>query len=440
VRARRLETTWRRRTATASGAILLGLAALLFARQSDDAQRLFFHILKVAPWAPWLLTPLGFAFIAYLTRRYAPEARGSGIPQVIESARKPNAPSHAKLTSLWTAGMKYLFTLVVLAVGGAVGREGPTVQISAAIMRATHRLFRVEISSAVIIAGAAAGVSAAFNTPLAGVAFAIEELAAAYEQRLALLAMAAVMISGLVSLGIAGDYLYFGEMRSVISMKGAFMICPAAGVMGGVLGGLFSRAMLAFGTSRLGLVARARKHFIVFAGICGLLVAGLGYLSSSLTWGTGYATAKAIIEGTPQSAWYGPEKLVVTLLTALSGVPGGIFAPSLSVGAGLGGALAPFFPHEPLGAVALLGMIGYFAGVVRSPLTAVLIVSEMTDSRAMILPLFATAIVADGVSALVCSERLYHGLSKGFRPPPDPRRKGEDAAPAQLAPLPTDTQ
>src|SRR6202012_39436 len=112
----------------------------------------------------------------------------------------------AELISMKTAAIKFVLTVATLLIGTSVGREGPTVQISAAIMAFMHRLLRVELSSAVVIAGGAAGVSAAFNTPLAGVAFAIEELAASYHQRLALLAMAAVMISGLVSLGLAGDY------------------------------------------------------------------------------------------------------------------------------------------------------------------------------------------------------------------------------------------
>jgi H+/Cl- antiporter ClcA len=421
VRARRAGVTLRRRVATTSGAVALGLVALMFARNADQAQELFAALLRRAPWAPFALTPAMYALIAYITRRFASEARGSGIPQVIEGARHPAALARSPLTSLRTAAYKYLLTLGVLLVGGSVGREGPTVQISAAIMQAAQRLFRIDLTSAVVIAGGAAGVSAAFNTPLAGVAFAIEELAAAFEQRLALLAMAAVMISGLVSLGLAGDYLYFGAMHNVLSWRSALVICPVAGVVGGAAGGLFSAALLNFSTMNWAPLAWARSHFIVFAALCGLFVAGVGFASGDLTWGTGYVTAKAIVEGTSQPLGFGPEKIAVTLMTALSGVPGGIFAPSLSAGAGLGDLIALMFPSEPLGAVAILGMIGYFVGVVRSPLTAVLIVSEMTDSRAMTLPLVATAVIADGVSALVCRERLYHGLARGFRTSPDPR-------------------
>ncbi len=134
------------------------------------------------------------------------------------------------------------------------------------------------------------------------------------------------------------------------------------------------------------------------------------------------------MEGGSQPLWFGPAKFFVTLMTTLSGAPGGIFAPSLSAGAGMGAMLSLLFPAQPAGAVVLLGMIGYFVGVVRSPLTAVLIISEMTDSRAMILPLVATAIIADGVSALVCGERLYHGLARGFRGPQEPSPEPGGAA------------
>ena len=140
-----------------------------------------------------IVTPAVFAGLVALTRRYAPEARGSGIPQVIAAATLQK-PESSPLLSPRTAVAKLVLTLLGLLVGASSGREGPTVQISAAVMTFVHRVFRVPLSSAVVIAGGAAGVSAAFNTPLAGITFALEELASAYEQRLNLLVMAAVVI------------------------------------------------------------------------------------------------------------------------------------------------------------------------------------------------------------------------------------------------------
>lgn len=411
----------RRRAATGLGAVLLGLLAIAFAKLGDQAQHLFLRFSAASPYGTLLLTPAVFAGTVYLTRRLVPEARGSGIPQVIAASRDPGREALGPLVSLKTGMSKLVLTVAMLLAGGSVGREGPTVQVSAAIMVAVHRLLRVPITAGVLIAGGAAGVAAAFNTPLAGVAFAIEELASAYEQRVAVLVMAAVMISGLVSLGVAGDYIYFGAMHQTLDLSAVLIVAPVAGIAGGLAGGLFSRALLGFSSSGHKWLRPMRRRAVIFAAGCGLTVAVLGIATAGATWGTGYETTRHLVESQGGSIWFGPAKFLATLATALSGAPGGIFAPSLAVGAGLGDLLTGIFPNDPKGAIVLLGMIGYFVGVVRAPLTAVIIVTETTASRGMILPLFATALVADVVSALVCRERLYHGLAKPFihGPPSD---------------------
>ena len=403
-----------RRVATGLGAVLLGLIALAFAQAGDQAQRAFDRLVAAWPYAPLVLTPAIFAGVMFLTRRWSPDARGSGIPQVIAATRNPETAARGPLISIRTAVAKFGLTIAMLFAGGSVGREGPTVQISAAVMVAVHRLLRVPISAGVLIAGGAAGVAAAFNTPLAGVAFAIEELAAAYEQRVAVLVMGAVMVAGLVSLGIAGDYVYFGAMRQTLTVAAMILACPVAGIIGGVAGGLFTRVVLSFAAPKHPLLTRLRSRPVLLAAACGLVVALLGLVTGGSTWGTGYHTTRILVEGEQSSLWFGPAKALATLATTLSGTPGGIFAPSLAVGAGVGNLLTPIFPGSPAGAVVLLGMVAYFTGVVRAPLTAVIIISETTASRGMIIPLFATALIADSVSALISRERLYHGLAKPF--------------------------
>jgi H+/Cl- antiporter ClcA len=405
-----------RRIATAVGAVALGLVALAFAAVSDRTQHAFAAFVARWPYAPLLTTPLIFGGVVALTRRVVPEARGSGIPQVIAASRQLEMAGSGPLVSLRTAAAKFVLTVVMLLGGASVGREGPTVQISAAIMVWVHRVLRVPITAGVLIAGGAAGVAAAFNTPLAGVAFAIEELAAAYEQRVAVLVMGAVMIAGLVSLGIAGDYVYFGVMGRTLPLRTVLVVAPLAGVLGGLSGGLFSRMVLGFSAATHRWVGAARARPILFAAACGLVVAILGLATGGMTWGTGYDATRQLVEGHAQSSWFGPAKLLASLATTLSGAPGGIFAPSLAVGAGLGSLVAPLFPGDAAGAIVLLGMTAYFVGVVRAPFTAVIIVSEATASHGMILPLFVTALIADAVSALVCRERLYHGLARPFLP------------------------
>lgn len=366
------------------------------------------------PWLPLVATPPLFVAIALLTRRIAPEARGSGIPQVIAASRKPASKGSRALVSLRAAAAKMVLTLGALLGGASVGREGPTVQLSAAIMVQMHRLMRVPLTSGVLIAGGAAGVAAAFNTPLAGIAFAIEELAVAYEQRVAVLAMGAVMISGLTSQGIAGNYVYFGQIGGGLPLLTVLIATPLAGIGGGMAGGLFSRSLLALRGPKGRLSARLAQRPLLTALVCGVIVAVLAWATGNATAGTGYVPTKALLEGGEGTLWFGPAKFLATLATSVSGIPGGIFAPSLAVGAGFGNLLTPLFPHSQAGVIVLIGMAGYFTGVVRAPLTAVIILSEAAGASHAILPLFATALIGDWAGSLVCKERLYHALAEGF--------------------------
>lgn len=406
---------FRTRGAILAGAILVGIVATVFAEASDWAGAMFNRYAKTWHWVPLVTTPLTFMLLVWITRRYAPLARGSGIPQVIAAQASPNDATRT-LISIRTVAAKAVLTIGAVFGGASVGREGPTVQLAAAVMGFTHRIVRVPLRGGVVIAGGAAGVAAAFNTPLAGLMFAIEELASAYEQRVTLLVLAAIIIAGMVAQSVQGDYIYFGAIGAHMPLLSALLVAPVAGVAGGMAGGVFSRILLAMATGRNRVTLWSRSNPLKFAGLCGSIVAVLGVFTG-LTWGTGYSAARAMIVGVDAPLWFGPAKLIATAATAIAGLPGGIFAPSLAVGAGVGNLLRAAFPGEPASAVVILGMVAYFAGVVRAPLTAVIILSETTASRGLMLPMFATAFIADAASQWVCREKLYHGLSKTFTMP-----------------------
>jgi H+/Cl- antiporter ClcA len=192
------------------------------------------------------------------------------------------------------------------------------------------------------------------------------------------------------------------------------------------MGGLFARSVVAVAR---GLPGRAgsliRQHPILFAALCGLLVAVIGIVSGGTTYGTGYHEAKELLQGAGQiPASFGLLKMLATILCSVSGIPGGIFSPSLAVGAGFGANVAALLPHAPLGAVVLLGMAAYFAGVVQAPITAFVIVLEMTDNHAMAIPVMAAALIGYGTSRLSGAEPIYHALAEGFMP-----ETGEGARP-----------
>ncbi len=151
--------------------------------------------------------------------------------------------------------------------------------------------------------------------------------------------------------------------------------------------------------------------------VCGLALAVVGAVSGGLVFGTGYEETHAILTGGEEHAGFGFAKLAATLISYLSGIPGGIFAPSLAVGAGLGHDIARLFPEQPAGALLLLGMGSYFSGVVQAPLTAFVIVLEMTQNAELALPLMAATLIAHAVSRTVCPRPLYKQLARGFKTP-----------------------
>ena len=420
---RLVSARWQRRALFLLGGIAVGAAAIALAQLADLAQIAFGAVVSRFHYASLVLTPAGFALSVFLTNRFFQNAQGSGIPQAIAARHLTDQTARESLVSLRVAAGKILLTLFGLLCGASVGREGPTVQIGASIMFALGR-FSPRRQPGLILAGAAAGVAAAFNTPLAGIVFGIEEMSRAFETRTSSLIIGAVIAAGLTSLALMGNYTYFGTSATALRNGTDWLAVPLCGVAGGLAGGLFSRILIAMARGFANPVGRAIKRYPVgFAAICGFAAAICGIASDGAIYGTGYQQVKSAFEaGAQLPASFSVWKFLATTFASISGMPGGIFAPSLAVGAGLGSNIAPLFHGAPLPAIMLLGMVSYFAGVVQAPITAFVIVTEMTDNHAMVVPLMAAALIAHASSRLICKEGVYHALAKGFV---------ERAAPAQ---------
>ena len=406
---------WQRRAIFVLGGIAVGAAAVAFAMLADLAQLAFAALVAKSRYASLLVTPLGFALSVYLTNRFFPNSQGSGIPQAIAARQLTDQTARGRLVSIRIAIGKMLLTLLGLLCGASVGREGPTVQIGASIMFALGRM-SPRRQPGLILAGAAAGVSAAFNTPLAGIVFGIEEMSREFEVRTSGLIIGTVIAAGLTSLALVGNYTYFGSSATMLGHGADWLAVPLCGVAGGLAGGIFSRVIIAMARGLPGAPGRLfKQHPIPFALVCGVGVALCGLASGDMIYGTGYAQVKEALDNATLLPWhFSLLKLAATAFSAISGIPGGIFSPSLAVGAGLGSDVAQLFPTAPLGAIMLLGMVSYFAGVVQAPITAFVIVTEMSDNHAMVVPLMAAALIAYATSRLVCHEGIYHALAKGF--------------------------
>lgn len=404
---------WRLRLVFWVGALIVGVVAVIFAKAADLADHSFTRLLDDYPWLPFILTPAGLMLISWLTRKFFPGANGSGIPQTIAALELQNKQT---VLSFRIAIGKLILTTMGLFSGASIGREGPTVHIGASIMYSLGQFAKFPAhyyQSGMIAAGGAAGIAAAFNTPLAGIVFALEEISKSMQQKTNGIILTAVIFAGMTAIALVGNYKYFGVSHAVFSMDisliASMLIC---GVLGGFLGGVFSQTLI---TGNRLIQPWIRRYPMRITCLLGLFIACIGHLSGHTSFGTGYSAAYQIVSGEGEVDQLFPVyKFLATLGSYFTGIPGGIFAPSLATGAGIGQNLAHFIPLAPQSFMVLVGMVAYFSGVIQAPITAMVIVLEMTSNQNMIFPLMITAFLGSGVSSLICPRPLYRALADSF--------------------------
>ncbi|MDF2142159.1 chloride channel protein [Paenirhodobacter sp. CAU 1674] len=407
---------WKSRLVFWTGALAIGAISVGFAKAADFAQRTFatFAGTEEFHYAPLLITPLGFVLCAWLAWRYFPGTQGSGIPQAIAARHLRDVPDRGGMLSLRIAVGKVFLTVAGMFCGASIGREGPTVQVGASIMMLSGRFGGIAEGRGLILAGSAAGIAAAFNTPLAGIVFAIEEMSRSYKARTNGMVLSTVIIAGVASLAILGNYTYFGKSHVVLDQARDWVLVLSCGLAGGVMGAIFSRGVLSVSRRmRRWRGASPRSKMLLLALVAGIITAIVGVGSGGETWGTGYEQARSAIEGEAPPASFFLFKLISTLVATVSGIPGGLFAPSLSVGAGLGSSVALALGSD-IGLAAILGMAAYFAGVTQAPMTAIVIIIEMTGGHDIIVPVMAAAMLGYGTARVITPEPLYAALSRPF--------------------------
>ncbi|GAB4062710.1 chloride channel protein [Uliginosibacterium sediminicola] len=423
---------WRIRATLWAAALSAGLVVVLFAKLAEWALDLFFALSAQRPWLPFLLAPGLGMLVVWASRRYCAGSQGSGIPQVIAATRIAGAGGAvAHLVSLRIACGKVLLGALALCGGFSAGREGPSVQVAASILHASHRFLpnsRALRAKDLILAGGAAGIAAAFNTPLAGIVFAVEELGRKLETRTSGVLLSSIIMAGLVAIALQGNYNYFGHLKIEDMNRAIVLPVVLAGIACGLLGGLTSRLLL-WPQQRPGnrLWRWRREHPVWFAGACGLCIALIGWASGGLSYGSGYLISTQAVSADTVLPWYAPlARLIATLISYYSGIPGGLFAPSLAVGAALGSNAAHLLgEHAQIVPCVALCMAGFLAAVTQSPITAAIIVMEMIDGHDMVISLMAVALIAKAISARIGPE-LYQQLALDFatRPsnvrPPQP--------------------
>lgn len=400
--------------------MLAGLAAVLFQYALQAAEVVRNRIaqplhLYLGLWG----VPVLMAFCAalgglsvYLTRRFAPEASGSGIPQTKEAVLGIRAIRWARVIAV-----KFVGGCLAIGAGMSLGREGPTVHIGASVGKAVSQKLHIPRRSykTLIASGAGAGLAAAFNAPLAGFLFVIEEL----QRELTPVTYGAALIASVTADAVT---------RLIIGQQPAFRITgyPAPplstfpliillGVVAGLLGVAFNKCLL--------LSLKASERFNWTKGLVAGAVAGLFVWFLPAVTGGGHATAEIVLSGhfTQISAlgmlWIMLlGKFALTMISYASGAPGGLFAPMLVIGAfmglGFGDAASHLFPHLMVtpAAFAVLGMAALFASVVRAPLTGIVLIFEMTSNYDQLYALIVVCLVSYLVAELLHDRPIYEAL------------------------------
>lgn len=409
-------------------AALAGGLVVAFTLLAEAASEGFAALRGTAAWAPYaalLWTPTLTVALLWWARRFAPGALGSGIPQVVRAlAEDTPTELRSRLVSLGTSLHKVALVSGGMLAGLSIGREGPTVQVGAGVMVHAQRWLspRSGIDAHdLMVAGAAAGIAAAFNTPLGGIVFALEQLSRRRSISQSALVIASIVLAGLVSVSILGSETYFGKLR--VQELAWSLLAPgmAVAVGTGLAGGLFSRLLVLSMRGTPGRLSQWRIRYpLRFAAGCAVAVAVIGIVTNGATAGAGYAPTRAMLEGHSElPGVFTGLKFCATWLSAWAGVPAGVFAPSLTIGAGIGRDIALLLdvPTEAAIPLIALGMVGFLAATTQGPITAFIIVMEMVSGQTMVLSLMACSLLASGVGRLV-ARPMYDEMAAMLAPAP----------------------
>jgi len=391
--------------------VLAGLGAVLFTIAIKGVTHLFFGI-SPSSMRMVLVPTLVSLLTGYLLVKYFPEVRGSGVPQT-------EAAFHLErgFIPLRVPFGKFLTGVLCIGSGHSMGREGPSVQIGAGIASALGRWFHLSPArvQSLVPVGAAAALAAAFNTPVAAVLFALEEIIGDMNASLIGSTVVASVTSVVVERSILGNQPIFRVPAYHLVNPAELLAYVFLGIAGGIVSLAFCKGLLHTRAFFLRLPARTRMLQPAIGG----LIVGVILVFFPQVLGVGYEYVDQALNGgllLKTMFLLCLVKLIATIISYASGNAGGIFAPSLYLGAMAGGAVgilvhrfAPFPTGDP-GAYALVGMGTLFAGIIRAPMTSVFMIFELTQDYQILVPLMIANMLAFMISKRYQEKPVYHAL------------------------------
>lgn len=393
-----------------------GFGAVLFIRLIEYFKELFFgnyeqvlsdYIGDVNYWIP-LVPLIGGILVGPIVYKFASEARGHGVPEVMEAVARKGGIIRPRV-----ALAKAVASSICIGSGGSAGREGPIVQIGSAIGSSIGQIFQMSPGRVKVLVGcgAAAGISSVFNAPIAGVIFSLEIILGDFAIRTFSPVLIASVVASVVSRSFFGDHPAFAVPSYSLVSAWEIPMYMILGSLCGAVAVLFTRTLYAFET----FFEKIKIPDVLKPALGGVLLGAIGIYFPQI-FADGYETIKLTLYGN-MVVWVLVVliflKIAATSLTLGSGNSGGIFAPSLFMGAVAGGAFG-FAIHTVLpnitatsGAYALVGMAALIGGTTHAPMTAILIIFEMTNDYRIILPLMVAVVFSTLVARRLFEPSIY---------------------------------
>jgi len=404
------------------GAVITGVVAVVYAKLFSFAESGTAYIIKHAAWSLFIITPICFCLSWWIVKRYATYARGSGIPQVSAALELCNPKYNhtvSKFLSFRIIIVKVISSLIMVFGGGAIGREGPTIQIAASIYKKINDWLPAwypKISKRnMILTGAAAGLAAAFNTPLGGVVFAIEELTKIHFSYFKSALLSGVIIAGLTALSLFGPYLYLGYPNLQHINTHVILYALPVVILATLSGNIMGKSILYLINIRT-KIKNTSQLFLLSIGTA-ILLASLAYFLNFKVLGSGKdIILHALFSEQKELEWYVPIiRIIGPILSFGNGSAGGIFAPSLSTGASIGAVFAEWvhLSATQTNLLILCGMTACLTGVTKSPFTSAIIVIEMTNTHNVIFHILVSALIAN-VIASISKHSFYDYLKDNY--------------------------
>lgn len=401
--------------------LVAAITSLLYSQAFFWSEEVALKVVEHLHWSISLVSTLTLIYLSwFLPYRFSKQAGGSGIPQMLianELDPASDKPLIRSLIGIRTILMKIIASIACVLGGGAVGQEGPTLQIASGLFyrigeKSTKWIQQISMRS-FILAGGASGLAAAFNTPLGGIAYALEELSRDYFNNFKTYVIWSVITTGLLVQTFQGSYLYLGfpSIESISWETYLWVIITSA--LTGIAGASFGSVLFSIHQKRKSVTSFTKLSALNIS--CGFVfwlciyfishhsIGGGKTLILDLLFRDGSSEAKDIL-----------VRMAGPLLMALAGAAGGLFAPSLTIGAVMGSFIAQIvWPHNHH-LLILTGMISFLSGFMQTPFTAFILIFEMTDRHSALFPMMLSAAIAVGAARLFHKRSFYDLVKEDF--------------------------